>query len=85
MNELTREQLSERWGISPHQLDAIQRGLLTDIATAGDPRFMLAEVEAVEDCGLHAAAVLRIGGDIDASWLPAIHGDAAGTSVTFGG
>ena len=51
MNEyLTREQLAERWGVAP------------------------TEIEAIENCGLHATAVLQIGGNIDAIWAPTIHG-----------
>ena len=85
MTELTRTQLAERWGISPPQLDAIRHGLLTDIATAGNPRFMLAEIEGVERHGLHLAAILAIGGPIDARQAPEIFGDPTGTSVEFRG
>ena len=86
MNEyLTREQLAERWGVAPTEIDAIEAaGIITDAAIVGPVQFLLAEILAVEDCGLHLDAILAAGGPIDARQAPEIFGDTAGTCVEFG-
>ena len=77
---LSGQQLAERWKITPELLAKLgSHGVRPDTA---DGEYALCGIEALENGGLHTAALAKVGAPIEGRASPVIVGEATGP-VTF--